>query len=110
MAQLCGIKIPEWLDQEISLEECLSINECGCGGAAYRPAIIHAEALETMAKHGDEIFEYLIETFGALPEVSDNWRQMATDYVSAAVEVWCSQFDEDSEEEEEEGEEEEEEE
>ena len=108
MARLCGVEIPEWLDQEISLEECLSINESGCGGAAYRPAIIDAEALETMAKHGDEIFEYLIETFGALPEiVSDSWRQMATDYVSAAVEVWCSQFYEDSEEEGEEEEEEE---
>lgn len=109
MAELCGIEIPDWVEQDITLDTCKSIAEYGCVGDQYGPGFLDYEAIQVMNRHGSKVFEYIEETLGKMPELSDDnfrsWGSLACYYVSTAVELWASQFIDLEEESEESGEE-----
>lgn len=67
-----------------------AVAEHGCGGGTYMPAVTYHEALETMAEHGDDIFDY-IDVDGDPSELPlrVSWSGMACYFVSRAVELWA---------------------
>ena len=88
---------PEFL-VELGGIDCIrtiaAINQGGCASGAFMPAVIYSDALDCMNKHGDEVMDYLFFELGEIPKPnSESWSGMAVFYVSAAVELWCSQFD-----------------
>ena len=88
-----GIDVPDWIDQDISLDDINNIIQGGCASGAYMPAVTYHSALDTMGDHGDEVIQYIEDAIGDLPDVSGeywSWSGMACKYLSAAVELWCS--------------------
>ena len=57
------------------------------------PAVTYHQALETMSEHGNDILNYLEEAYGGLPTVPNgsSWSGMAVFYLSDAIELWCSE-------------------
>ena len=106
MAELRGIEIPDWVEQDITLDTCKSIAKYGCEGDQYGPGFLHYEATQVMTRYGSKVFEYIYETLGEMPKLSEDnlrsWGSLACHYVSTAVELWASQFTDLEEEEEEE--------
>jgi len=88
---------PEWITCNETLEEydIESINQGGCASGAYMPAVTYNTAQWTMSKHGDEVLQYIEDCLGELtvPPEGTSWSGMAVYYLSMAVELWCSQFD-----------------
>ena len=85
------IDIPDWLEPDISPSDIAAIVQGGCASGAYMPAVTYYDALQTMAKHGDEVLDYIETAMGELPDISgQGWSQMATTYLSCAVELWAS--------------------
>ena len=83
--------IPQWLDQTISPYQVQSINQGGCEGGAYMPAVTYHQALETMHTYGDAVLHYIDSILGDLPQVPaslESWGGMAVYYLSTAVELW----------------------
>lgn len=76
-----------------SMGELLSIQNCGTAGNAHK-SVFYYEASQCMNVHGDEVLTYIEESLGQLPDVSGKgWTEMASVYLSCAVELWCGQFD-----------------
>lgn len=88
-----NIEIPQWIDQEIDLDQVRSIYQGGCASGAYMPAVIYHDALMTMNEHGDDVLEYLdecgVEISGA-DLLARSWAGMACILLSAAAEAWAS--------------------
>lgn len=85
------VDVPRWIDDDITVGECLAIVQGGCASGAYMPAVTYYQALKTMSEYGNEVFEYLDENMGVLPDVArESWAGMACKYLSCAVEVWAS--------------------
>jgi hypothetical protein len=88
-----GIKVPGWIDQDITVSQARSITEGGCSSGAYMPAVTYYQATETMAAHGDDVLEYIENNYGdetpAAPK-GTSWAGMACFYFSLAVELWAS--------------------
>lgn len=78
-----------------SLAEISSINQGGCASGAYMPAVTYHTANETMSECGDEVLQFIEDTYGELPSIpaGESWSGMAVLFLSCAVEGWCSQFD-----------------
>jgi len=88
-----GIDVPRWIDQDITPYDVAAICQGGCASGAYMPAVTYYQALETMNEHGDDIFEYIENSYGEIPMPPDAamyWMGMAVFYVSLAVELWAS--------------------
>lgn len=86
-----GIEVPDWIDQDISLDDIRNIIQGGCASGAYMPAVTYWQALKTMNDHGDDVLSYIEDELGDLPDVKGkSWSGMACKYVSYAVELWCS--------------------
>ena len=88
-----GIDVPRWIDQDITPYDVAAICQGGCASGAYMPAVTYYQALETMNEHGDDIFEYIENSYGEIPMPPDAamyWMGMAAFYVSLAVELWAS--------------------
>ena len=86
-----GREIPPWISRDLT-KDCLeAIVQGGCASGAYMPAVLNREALETMNEHGDEIFEYIENTWGEFPKPQEfqSWSGLAVFYVSTAVELWA---------------------
>ena len=82
---------PEWIE-ELSPSDIAAINQGGCDSGAYMPAVTYSTAVETMAKYGDEIMQYLAwnDYFEPPTPPSDaSWSQRCCFFLSAAVELWC---------------------
>ena len=77
-----GVQVPAWVDQDITLGTLTDIIEQGGEGGAYTPTAFYESALAVMARHGDEVMEYLEDTLGEPP--------LACHYLSAAVEIWAA--------------------
>ena len=86
-----GLKVPVWIEQNISPYEVASIVKGGCASGAYMPAVTYADALYTMSKHGDLVLDYIQDIYGELPKPKDDesWSGMACFYLSLAVETWA---------------------
>jgi len=89
------IDVPRWIEQDISPSTVAAIVQGGCSSGAYMPAVTYRDAAETMARHGDDVLQYLQDNLGELPAFSsdESWSGMACFYLSCAVELWASSAD-----------------
>jgi hypothetical protein len=85
-------EIPPWIEQDISWYDVQSVNQGGCASGAYMPAVTYYQANRTMAKFGDDVLEYIEDTWGELPDIpkDSSWSGIAVFYLSIAVEMWAS--------------------
>lgn len=90
-----GISVPEWIEQNINPADVAAIIKGGCESGAYMPAVTYHKALDTMRDYGNDIFDYIEETLGEIPEPRPplSWSGMACQYVSTAVEIWASSIE-----------------
>lgn len=92
------IEVPDWIEQDISVNDIPAIVQGGCTSGAYMPACVYAEAMDTMRHHGDEVFEFLENTLGELPAVPEDdrrsWSSMACHYMTSAVDLWAGGIEE----------------
>ncbi len=87
---------PEFMQGEMSVAsicEIQSIIGCGCAGNAHK-SVYYFEASQCMSKHGDDVLQYLEDTLGELPTIPNgsSWSQIASIYLSCAVDLWCGNF------------------
>ena len=73
-----------------SVEELSSIIQCGCASNAHA-SVYYYGAGKCMAEHGDDVLEYLENSYGEIPAPREgsSWNSLASDYLSAAIESWC---------------------
>lgn len=101
MVRDCGIDVPAWIDQDITWYDIAAIAEGGCASGAYMPAVTYSVAMDTMREYGDEVFEYLTDVFGAIPQVKDeSFSGYCCAVLSSAVELWAFAIHSDYEEQE----------
>ncbi len=91
-----GIDVPAWIecdDAFISPRDVAAIVQGGCASGAYMPAVTYHQAAETMAKHGDDVLDFIAGRLGELPMPSSDvsWPGMACHFLSIAVELWASE-------------------
>jgi hypothetical protein len=86
--------LPAWIDQGLTLRDMEDIQQGGCASGAYMPAVIYSDALATMARHGDEVLEYLADHDADMtPPEGGSWSGLACHYLSMAVEIWAGALD-----------------
>jgi hypothetical protein len=92
-----GIEVPAWIEDDISPYDVAAIVQGGCNSGAYMPAVTYHQALATMAKHGDDVLDFIENNLGDLPgphEVKGGegvtWSGMACYFLSTAVELWAA--------------------
>jgi len=92
VGSLIDIEVPEWIDSDISASDVAAICQGGCASGAYMPAVTYYTAGKTMAKHGDDVLEYIEQACGELPTPPDgsSWDGRACFFLSVAVELWAS--------------------
>lgn len=85
------ITIPAWIEQDITPYDVAAIYQGGCASGAYMPAVTYHIANETMAKHGDDVLQFIEDAYGELPQLpaDSGWSQIAVFYLSVAVELWA---------------------
>ena len=86
------ITIPAWIEQDITPHDVAAIYQGGCASGAYMPAVRYFDADATMAKHGDDVTQYIEDAYGELPQppADSSWSGIAVFYLSLAVELWAS--------------------
>ena len=86
------IDVPAWIEQDITPADIAAINQGGCASGAYMPAVTYYDVAQTMAKHGDDVLQYLEDIYGKLPppKTDESWSGLACFYLSAAVEAWAA--------------------
>ena len=90
-----GIKVPAWIEPDITCYDIAGICQDGCASGAYMPAVIYHKAVYTMAEHSDEIFDVIEQALDSALDVlkrgkdDATWRHMAVAFVSFAVESWA---------------------
>jgi hypothetical protein len=91
VADLLGVDVPAWIEQDICAATVASIMQGGCASGAYMPAVTYYQALQTMGEHGDDVLGYISDTLGEVPasDSADSWSGMACHYLSMAVELWA---------------------
>jgi hypothetical protein len=59
------------------------------------PAVTYGSALDTMHEHGDDVLEYIEDCYGEVPTYEDEpaWSAWACYYLSIAVELHCSEYE-----------------
>ena len=82
---------PDWLEYPLSPSDVAAINQGGCASGAYMPAVTYHKALETMAEHGNDVLQYIQDSYGELPKPADDesWAGIAVFYLSVAVELFA---------------------
>ena len=91
--------LPDWWpSSELLLSEISGIQQGGCAGYAYMPAVVYSEANDHMADWGNDILEYIEEQLGDLPSIpkGKTWCAIASFYLCVAVELYVSQYDVDA--------------
>lgn len=86
-----SIEVPAWINNDISPADVAEIVRGGCASGAYMPAVTYYKAAETMAKHGDEVLDYINDRLFELPMPSSgvSWSGIAVHFLSIAVELWA---------------------
>ena len=79
-----------------SISELQSLIQCGCASNAHR-SVYYYEASQCMAKHGDDVLEFIENYLGEIPapQTGCSWSQLGSNYLSTAIELWCGQFADD---------------
>lgn len=92
VTELLGVTQPAWIEYDLTAMDIASICQGGCASGSYMPAVTYYKANDTMATHGDEVLNYIVEQLGELPAVPkfESWRGMARLFLSTAVELWAS--------------------
>ena len=82
---------PEWITQALSPYDIAAVNQGGCASGAYMPAVTYHQALDTMGEHGNDVLQYIQDSYGEVPKPSDDesWSGIAVFYLSMAVELFC---------------------
>lgn len=85
---------PEWVESGLNFCNVAAICEGGCASGAYMPAVTYHEASATMAKHGDDVLDYIGNTLGEIsaPQAGESWSGLAVFYLSMAVEIWAGEI------------------
>ena len=85
------IDVPQWIEQDISPNTLMAIEQGGCASGAYMPAVTYYDAKKTMGEHGDDVLQYIQDTYGELPKPQndESWAGMAVHYMSVGVELWA---------------------
>ena len=84
---------PEWLDKwAIDEDDIIAIQQGGCASGAFMPAVTYHTAVEHMSEYGDEILQYIEDSYGEIPAPikGESWSGIAVYYFSMAVELWAS--------------------
>ena len=91
VAHMLGASVPAWIEQDICAMTIASICQGGCASGAYMPAVTYYTALQTMSEHGDEVLQYIQDSYGELPapRSDESWPGMACHYLSIAMELWA---------------------
>jgi hypothetical protein len=87
-----GLTVPSWISQDLTFYDAAAICQGGCESGAYMPGVTYWQALATMALHGDEVLDYIVDFLGELPPIrsDSSWGQIAVVYLSYAVELFAS--------------------
>ena len=85
-----GVKVPRWIEQDISPLVVSSIAKGGCASHAYLPAVEYWSAMNILLDHGDDVLGYLDEVLGEIPSPPEgtSWAGMACYYLCYAIDVW----------------------
>jgi hypothetical protein len=67
VAELLGVNVPSWIEQDIAASTIASIAQGGCASGAYMPAVTYWTASDVMAAYGDDVLDYIHESTGELP-------------------------------------------
>lgn len=91
VSELLNITQPDWIAYPLTAMDVASICQGGCESGSYMPAVTYHKAIDTMARHGDDVLEYIEWAFGYIPqpERGEGWGQLACRYLSTAVELWA---------------------
>ena len=86
-----GHDVPRWIQQDITPADVAAIVQGGCESGAYMPAVTYLQAVETMAKYGNDVLDYIASSLGELPrpDNSVSWSGLAVHYLATAVEIWA---------------------
>ena len=86
-----GIYVPQWIEQDLTIYDVDSIIQGGCASGAYMPAVVYHKATQTMAAHGDDVLQYIEDSYGELPQPQpvESWSGIAVFYLSTAVELFA---------------------
>jgi len=86
---------PDWITQALSPSDIAAINQGGCASGAYMPAVTYYDAKKVMEEHGDDVLQFIQDTYSELPKPRDDisWSEMAVFYLSWAVELFCIQHE-----------------
>ena len=88
------LTIPDWIrgGKDLDSDDIDAICQGGCASGAFMPAVTYWQALETMSEHGDDVLQFIQDSYGELPKPRDDesWAGMAVHYLSVAVEIWAS--------------------
>ena len=89
------ITAPPWIDQDLTIYDVDAIIQGGCASGAYMPAVTYCKARETMKEHGDDVLQYIQDSYGELPQPKDteSWSGIAVHYLSIAVELFASSLE-----------------
>jgi hypothetical protein len=93
--QSFGISVPCWIEPDIDATQVAAILQGGCESGAYMPAVTYHSALRTMDQYGDDVLQYIEDTFGDSYPRHDHgasWAGIACHYLSMAVELWASEI------------------
>lgn len=82
---------PEWIKPDTTVSQLMAIEQGGCDSGAYMPAVTYYDAAQTMAKHGNDVLQYIQDALGELPrpKPEESWSGLACFYLSSAVELWA---------------------
>lgn len=86
-----GLDVPAWISEDITCYTVAAIKQGGCASGAYMPAVTYHKAAETMAEHGDDVLQYIEDTYDEIPapRPGESWSGLAVFYLSLAVETWA---------------------
>ena len=91
-----GVFVPSWMEYGLTPADIVAIYEGGCASGAFMPAVTYYEANQVMAKHGDDILDYIQEVTGEVPPIEcESWSGIAVLMFSTAVELWVAGIIED---------------
>ena len=88
---LGSFEIPAWIEQDITVCDVRAICQGGCASGAYMPAVVYFDAKQTMAEHGEEVFDFIVDRLGesALDNDCTSFGMKCCAWMSSAVELWA---------------------
>ena len=94
-----SIDVPAWIEADHftmnHTDTVCSLRDLirgGCASGCYMPAVTYADAIQTMADHGDSVTDYILDVYGEIPAMLDDHShsQYCCHVLSIAVELWAS--------------------